>query len=176
MPHSIFQYRSLVICGESGLALLVTNEDILHFSGEGFSESVLVLLASLGAEVRTLQDEASDADGSAQGVVNYDHAAEGVAENVDGAGHKAVSNLGELVNEAVDMPQVGVIGTVGLAAAELVVEDDWPVRAESLKGLKLPVGDAGAAVDDDEGRCVRAVNLATVDASAGDGYEGFGGC
>ena len=81
-----------------------------------------------------MQDQASDTERFAQGVVNYNHAAEGVSEDVDGAGRKAVSDLGELVDEAVDVPQVGVIGTVG------------------------------------------AVNLAAVDASAVDGYEGFGGC
>lgn len=80
--------------------------------------------------------------------------------------------MGQLVNKSVYVPKTGVIRPVGFAAAELVVEDDWPVCVESLQGLELLVGDAGAAVNDDEGWRVGAVNSAAVDAAAGDGDEG----
>ena len=56
------------------------------------------------------------------------------------------SDLGELLDEATDGPQAQVIGTIGTAAAQLVVEDDPAVFGECLERFEVVVGETRAAV------------------------------
>jgi hypothetical protein len=57
----------------------------------------------------------------------------------------------ELVDEAVRAPQRRIVGPVGRAAAELVVEDDAPVRArKALERLQVKTAAPGTAVQEHE--------------------------
>ena len=56
------------------------------------------------------------------------------------------SDLGEFLDEAIHGPQAQVIGAIGTAAAQLVVEDDPAVFGEGLERLEVVVGETGTAV------------------------------
>ena len=56
------------------------------------------------------------------------------------------TDLGELLNEPVHVPQGEVVRAIRAPAAELVVEDDPAAVRQGFERLEVVVGEAGAAV------------------------------
>ena len=74
----------------------------------------------------------------------------------------------ELVDEAVGPPERRVVGSVGVAAAQLVVEDDAAVGpCKALEGLQVEAAATWASVQEDE-RALAVAQQAVADDSAFD--------
>ena len=80
------------------------------------------------------------------------------------------TDLGEFLDEALDGPQGEIVGAFGPAAAQLVVENDLPPAGERLERFQVVVGEAGAAVQAEQGGPVvpRLPQAAVPDPAAGD--------
>jgi hypothetical protein len=79
-------------------------------------------------------------------VLHGQHAAPGTAEQVQAVKTEGRTDLGELLDEPVHVPQGEVVRAIRAPAAELVVEDDpAPVR-QGFERLEIVVSEAGAAV------------------------------
>ena len=57
----------------------------------------------------------------------------------------------DLADKAVDGPEGRVVGAVGFAASELVVEDDGAVGGQRFEGFEVVVSGSGTAVEDEQG-------------------------
>ena len=70
---------------------------------------------------------------------------------MDAVEAERLSHRPHLVHEQLDRPQVGVVGPVGAAAAELVVDDDsTSILGKLLQGLEVMVRGAWPAVEAEE--------------------------
>ena len=78
------------------------------------------------------------------------------------------TDLGQFLHETVDDPQRVVVGTVGLAAAELVVEDDAAMVRQCLQRLQVMVCGAGTAVQAQQRRARAPANVVIPDPTAWD--------
>src|SRR5712692_4116977 len=86
-----------------------------------------------------------------EGVVGREHPAPRVAVQVEGVKLQVNAEQLELVDEAVGPPQGRIVRPVGLAAAELVVEDDASSAAgEPLERLQVEASAARTAVEENE--------------------------
>ena len=84
-------------------------------------------------------------------VIGREHAAPGVAVEVEFVEPEMGAQRLELVDEAVGAPERRILGLVGVTAAELVVEDDAAIRArEALERLQVEAAAAGPAVQEHE--------------------------
>ena len=93
------------------------------------------------------QHEPGDVLRVVERVLECEAAAPRLAEQVDAAELEPRAHLLELVDEPLHRPRVAVVGPVGGAAAELVVEDDaQPVGGELTDPAQVVAGDARAAV------------------------------
>src|SRR5919199_3147970 len=75
---------------------------------------------------------------------------------------------GQLLDEAVDLPEGLVVGPVGLPAPELVVEVDPAPVAEPVQLLEVVVREAGAAVQAEKRDTVAAADASPPDAASRD--------
>ena len=92
------------------------------------------------------QDQAAQLRLTVEHVLHGQHAAPRAAEQVQLVETECSADLRQFLDEPVDCPQRDVIGTVGVAAAELVVEDHLAAVGQRLQRLQVVVREAGAAV------------------------------
>src|SRR5262245_4482364 len=83
------------------------------------------------------QDKAAYTGWPGQHVGSCKHRAPRVAVQMDLIQPESLSHLANLLNKAFDRPERAVFGTIRLAAAKLVVEDDRALVSEALQRLQI---------------------------------------
>jgi hypothetical protein len=93
--------------------------------------------------------QADDAGRFREHVLDGEPTTPGLPEEVDAVESESLADGRHLFDEAADLPEGGVIGDVGAAAAELIVKDHRAIVCEDLQGLEVVVARARAAVEDE---------------------------
>jgi hypothetical protein len=105
-----------------------------------------------GRRRRRVEDEAYKSRGTSQRVLDREHRAPGGPEEVDPVEAERLPDRPKLVHEELDRPEVRIVGPVGVATPELVVDDEPPALLdEPLERLEVVVRGARAAVETDQG-------------------------
>src|SRR5687767_8015450 len=89
------------------------------------------------------QDEALHPCRVPERVFGRQDGAPGLPEQVHTLKRQRIDDTGQLVDEAVVVPQAHIVRRVRLAGAELVVEDDRPFIGQSGQRFQIVVGAAG---------------------------------
>src|SRR5207237_8555778 len=125
------------------------------------------------------EHQADDPVGARKDVLEREHPAPRAPEQVDAVEAELLPDGGGLVAEELDAP-LDVRRAVGVAAPDLVVDDDAALLREPLEGREVVVRGAGPAVQREKrralltGRAVPGAVAAEVDVSLRDGRSHAG--
>ncbi len=141
-PTSLLVGRSV-----GGARRLVRAQCVPHLGWEPVIDARTVGgVCQVGGQ-RTGEDQARDAARLAQGVFEREHAAPGMAKEMDAVEPERVTHRREFVYEEADAPERRIIQPLGIATPELVVQDDRaPGLRQRLQRLKVIVWHPGTAV------------------------------
>src|SRR6202042_3964897 len=92
------------------------------------------------------QGQADQVRAAVQHVLHRQHAAPGAPEQVQSVQAESRADLGQFLDKAIDGPQRDIVRPVGVAAAELVVEDHLAAVGQDLQSLEVVVRESGATV------------------------------
>ena len=117
------------------------------------AQAARLLDPELRAEQRAREHQASHAGWPCQQVLDCEHAAPGVSQEVDLVERERVAKRRELVEEGLDGPERGVVRPVRAPASELVVPHHRSPIGQICHQLGIGVArDAWTAVQQHEGR------------------------
>ncbi len=144
-------HRLLVLRIVVGTGALVTVEDFDHVGRKGIAAHELLGRPLIRACERRAEGEADDPLRAGEHVLEREHAAPGCAEEMDPVEAQLRAHRVDLFTEDVHRP-LDVLRSVRAATADLVVDDDRPLRRESLERTEVVMGGARAAVQGEERR------------------------
>ena len=144
--HCLFVFRVVV-----GAGPLVAVEDLDHLGRKRRAEAQLLLVPECEVRKRRAERQADDALRAGEDVLLRKHPAPRRAEEVGAPEPELLAHRVDLLAEDGDVP-LDVLRPVGVAAADLVVENDRPFTGELLERREVVVRRAGAAVQGEQRR------------------------